>query len=158
MNNLPQQLVTHFKSVYFGGNWTAVNLKDTLAGVNWQQATTEIYHCNNIAKLVFHMNYYVVNVIQVLKGNPLEAHDKYSFDCPPIQSDEDWEKLLQKFWADAETFANAVEQLPESKLDEIFVNEKYGNYYRNIHGVIQHNHYHLGQIVLLKKIMAQLDE
>jgi hypothetical protein len=29
--------------------------------------------------------------------------------------------------------------------------EKYGNYYRNIHGIIEHIHYHLGQIVLIEK-------
>lgn len=156
--NLPQQLATHFRSVYFGGNWTDVNLKDSLAGVNWQLATTQIYHCNSIATLLFHMNYYVSRVLKLFQGHPFDAHDKNSFDLPSIQSDEEWENLLTTFWADAEAFASLVEQLPESKLDEIFVNEKYGNYYRNIHGIIEHNHYHLGQIVLLKKIMAQLDE
>ncbi len=44
-----------------------------------------------------------------------------------------------------------IEQLPESKLWETFSDEKYGNYYRNIHGIIEHIHYHLGQIVLIKK-------
>jgi hypothetical protein len=31
------------------------------------------------------------------------------------------------------------------------VEEKYGSVLRNIMGVIEHTHYHLGQIVLLKK-------
>jgi uncharacterized damage-inducible protein DinB len=155
--NLPQQLATHFRTVYFGKNWTDVNLKDSLAGVTWEQATTQIYNCNSIATLVFHMNYYVINVLKVFQGRPLEAHDKNAFDHPPITSQEDWEKCLDQFWADAEAFASEVEKLPESRLDEIFVSEKYGNYYRNIHGIIEHNHYHLGQIVLLKKIMTQLD-
>ena len=76
---------------------------------------------------------------------------KYSFAHPPIQSKEDWEKLLDKLWTDAETFASLIEQLPESKLWEDFADGKYGNYYRNIHGIIEHTHYHLGQIVLIKK-------
>jgi len=33
-------------------------------------------------------------------------------------------------------------------------NGKYGNYFRNIVGVIEHIHYHLGQIVLIKKILV----
>jgi uncharacterized damage-inducible protein DinB len=156
--NLPQQLATHFRNVYFGNNWTDVNLKDTLAGVTWQQAATEIYHCNSIATLLFHMNYYVSRVLKLLQGEPFDAHDKNSFIHAPITSEADWENLLEQFWADAEAFASQVEQFPESKLDEIFVNEKYGNYYRNLNGIIEHNHYHLGQIVLLKKIMGQLDE
>ena len=153
--NLAAQIAKHFRDVHFGGNWTSVNLKETLADVNWQQATTKIYSLNTIATLVFHINYYVSAVTKVLQGELLTAHDKYSFDLPPIQNQEDWEKLLEKTWSDAENFIKLIEQLPESKLGETFSDEKYGTYYRNIHGIIEHTHYHLGQIVLIKKILLQ---
>jgi hypothetical protein len=152
---LTEQIANHFREVHFGGNWTSVNLKESLADVNWQQATTPVYSFNTIAALVYHTNYYVSAVLKVLQGEPLHAKDKYSFDHPPIQSQEDWEKLLNKTWEDAENFATLIEQLPESKLGETFTDEKYGNYYRNIHGIIEHAHYHLGQIVLIKKILTQ---
>ena len=152
---LTAQIAKHFRDVHFGGNWTSVNLKETLTDVSWQQATTKIYSLNTIATLVFHINYYVSAVTKVLQGEPLTAHDKYSFDLPPIQNQEDWEKLLNKTWSDAENFAKLIEQLPEAKLGEIFSEEKYGTYYRNIHGIIEHTHYHLGQIVLIKKILLQ---
>ncbi|MES2725686.1 MAG: DinB family protein [Bacteroidota bacterium] len=151
--NLTKQIAKHVRDVHFGGNWTTSNLKDNLAGVTWQQATTQVYSFNTIATLVFHVNYYVSAVLKVLQGEPLQAHDKFSFDCPPIQSQADWEQLQQKVWADAETFANLIEQLPESKLLDFFSDEKYGNYFRNLHGIIEHTHYHLGQIALIKKIV-----
>ena len=151
--NLPSQIAKHFRDVHFGGNWTASNLKDTLKDVSWQQATTPVHSFNTIAALVYHTNYFVSAVLKVLQGEPLDAHDKYSFDCPPINSQDDWEELLDKTWADAEAFANLVEHLPEHKLGEAFTDEKYGSYYRNIHGIIEHIHYHLGQIVLIKKIL-----
>ena len=153
--NLTGQIAKQFRDVHYGGNWTSVNLKDNLADTTWQQATTKVYSFNTIATLVYHMNYYVNAVLKVLQGEPLDAHDKFSFDLPPIHSQEDWEKLLDKTWTDAENFASLIEQLPETKLGEIFSDEKYGNYYRNIHGVIEHIHYHLGQIVLIKKILLQ---
>src|SRR5215204_4324932 len=118
--NLPAQIAKHFRDVHSGGNWTSVNLKDSLADINWQQATTQVYSCNTIATLVFHMNYYVSAVLKVLQGQSLDAHDKYSFDHPPIQSQEDWEKLLDKTWADADKFASLIEQLPQNKLAENF--------------------------------------
>ena len=89
----------------------------------------------------------------MLQGGPLDAKDKYSFDHPPVQSQEDWEKLLDKTWADAENLASLIEQLPESQLWETFVKEEYGNYYRCLHGLIEHSHYHLGQIALIKKML-----
>lgn len=156
--NLPEQLAKHFREVYFGGNWTGVNWKDTLKDVTWQQATTKVDSLNTIAALVYHINYYIGAALMVLHGEPLNAHDKYSFDLPPILSQEDWENLLNKTQADAETFANLVEQLPESKLWETFADEKYGNYYRNISGIIEHTHYHLGQIVVIKKMILQEGE
>lgn len=94
----------------------------------------------------------------VLHGEPLTASDKYSFACPPILSQADWEKLLDKTWKDAEKFFSLVEQLPESKLWEDFWDNKYGNYYRNFQGIIEHTHYHLGQIALVKKILLQTGE
>ena len=153
-----EQIAKHFREIHFGGNWTEVNLKDSLADINWQQATTKVYTLNTIAALVYHTNYYVSAVLKVLQGEPLHAKDKHSFDHPPIQSQEDWEKLLNKIWNNAESFATAIEQLPASKLGETFTDEKYGNYYRNIHGIIEHTHYHLGQIVLIKKLLSQKEK
>lgn len=155
--NLPQQVATHFRAVYVGNNWTDVNLKDSLAGVDWELATTQIYSCNTIATLVFHMNYYVSRVLPVFRGQPLDAHDKNAFDLPPLKNEQDWGNLQTRAFADAEAFADEVEKLPETRFGEIFVDEKYGTWYRNIHGIIEHNHYHLGQIVLLKKIIGQLE-
>jgi hypothetical protein len=153
--NLTAQITKHFRDVHFGGNWTSSNLKEALADVTWQQAITQVSSLNTIAALVYHINYYISAVAGVLQGEPLNARDKYSFDLPPIRSDEDWKQLLDKMWADAETFAGLIEQMPESKLGEVFVDEKYGTYYRNIHGIIEHTHYHLGQIVLIKKMLLQ---
>ncbi|HSY76239.1 MAG TPA: DinB family protein [Bacteroidia bacterium] len=156
--NLTTQIAKQFRAVYTGSNWTGVNLKDTLEGITWQQATTKVHDFNTIALLVFHMNYYVGLALKVLQGEPLDGHDKYSFDMPPVESQEDWEKLLNKLRADAETFAGLVERLPDTKLEEIFWAEKYGTYYRNITGIVEHNHYHLGQIVLIKKMILQKDK
>ncbi len=150
--NLTAQIAKHFREVLFGGNWTESTLKDHISGVTWEQATKQVGSLNTIAMLVYHMNYYVVAALKVLENRDLDSHDKDSFACPPIRSQEDWEKLLDKTWSDAEKFATLVEQLPDSKLEETFAKEKYGNYYRNIHGIIEHYHYHLGQIVLLKKL------
>jgi hypothetical protein len=152
------QIAKHFRDVHFGGNWTFSNMKDNLADISWQQATTKVYSFNTIATLVYHMNYYVSAVTKVLEGEMLNASDKFSFDHPPVNSQDDWEKMLDKTWTDAENFVRLIEQLPEAKLWEDFSEGKYGNYYRNLHGIIEHCHYHLGQIVLIKKILLQTDK
>ena len=151
---LTAQIANHIREVHFGDNWTSSNLKEHLADLTWQQATSAVHSCNTIAALVYHMNYYVAAALLVLQGKQLNASDKFNFDLPPIRSREDWEALLNKTWTDAEAFAGLVEQLPEERLWEDFYEKKQGIYYRNIHGIIEHIHYHLGQIVILKKIMS----
>lgn len=150
---ISQQIAKHFREVNFGGNWTTVNLRDVLADVTWEQATARVHSFNTIATLVYHMNYYVGVVLKVLNGEPLNAKDEYSFKVPPIQSPQDWQKLLDRVWTEAEIFSGLIEKFPDENLEKIFIHEKYGTYYRNLHGIIEHYHYHLGQIVMLKKLL-----
>jgi uncharacterized damage-inducible protein DinB len=153
--NTPRQIAKQFRDFNYGGNYTGVNLKDTLKGLTWEQAIQKVESFNTIAALVFHINYYVSVVIKVLEGGPLDGSDKLSYDVPSIFSQEDWNSLLDTTWKDAERFASLVEQFPENKLEDAFGNEKFGSWYRNLCGVIEHSHYHLGQIVLIKKILAR---
>jgi len=151
--NSPTVLAKHLRDVHFGGNWTWVNMRDTLKDVTWQQATQKVYSFNTIATLVFHTNYFIVVALDVFRGNPINAHDKFSFAHPPINSEEDWQTMLNKSWNEAQALAALVEQMPESKLWETFIADKYGSYHRNILGIIEHTHYHLGQIALIKKMV-----
>jgi hypothetical protein len=121
--------------------------------VNWQQAVRQVDSLNTIATLVYHLHYYVRALTPVLQGKVLAARDQDSFAHPPIRSQEDWEALLAQVWQEVETFAGLIERLPEEKLWEDFADPKYGNWYRNLQGVVEHHHYHLGQIVMLKKML-----
>ncbi len=153
--NITGQIAKQLREFHLGGNWTDVNLKDVLEDVSWQEATTKVNSFNTIAVLVYHMNYYVTVAIKVIQGLPPDASDKDSFNLPPVQSQQDWKNLINKTWTDVENFAVLLENFPDDKLGDVFLAEKYGNYYRNFHGIIEHCHYHLGQIVLLKKMIRQ---
>ena len=152
---LTQQIAKNFREIHFGGNWTCSNLKEVTADITWQQAITKIQDFNTIATLVFHTHYFVEVALKVLQGGPLVGNDKLSFDHPPINSQADWEAMLNQYWLDAEAYATLVESMPEEQCWEVFTDSKYGNYYRNLHGIIEHTHYHLGQIVLLKKLVRR---
>jgi hypothetical protein len=153
--NLTAQIAKQLRDVHHGDNWSASSLKEILEGVSWEHANTQVNSFNTITALVYHMNYYVVAVSRVLAGEGLYASDKFSFDHPPVLNQEDWIALLDKTWKNAEYMAGLIEKLPENKLGEIFSEPKYGTYYRNITGVIEHIYYHMGQIVLIRKILAE---
>jgi uncharacterized damage-inducible protein DinB len=151
---LTREIARQFKEVYFGGNWTAVDLTKTLSNVSWQQATAKVDSFNTITALVYHIGYYVNILANALSGGTLSGSDKYSYNHPPVASATDWENLLAVNREAAEKLITLIEEMPEEKLWETFFDQKYGNYFRNLHGLIEHTHYHLGQIVLLKKLLA----
>lgn len=149
-------MANRLREVFLNGHWIAnTNYKKQIENLTWQQATQKMGDLNTIAALVFHVNYYLAGLIQVFKGGPLEIRDKFSFDLVPITSETDWGNLMGEFLSNAEEFVLQVENMRDKKLDEPFVDEKYGNYLRNIEAMIEHAYYHLGQISLLKKMILQ---
>ncbi len=147
-------IAKHFKELIFGPNWIAVtDLKTVLSDVTWEEAIHRIGDLNTIAVLVYHVYYYVKLVNRVLEGGPLEGHDSLSFDTPPIGNSSDWNDLLNNVWINAEKFIHLVEGLPKDKMMQDFAGGEYGSYYRNLQAIVEHHHYHLGQIVLIKKLV-----
>lgn len=154
MSQTAKYLAKHLRNVYFGPNWiTSGDVRKILTDVDWKEATTQIHDFNPIALLLFHLNYYVKGVIPVFDGDDLTIHDKYSFDMPPITSEEDWQKLKQDVWENVETLVQKIEVLSDEQIWQPFANvdNKYGNYFTNITAMIEHTHYHFGQILLIKK-------
>lgn len=154
-----KQLAHRFREVIFNGTWVAnTNFRQQLDGLNLTTATTSYNGLNSIAVLTQHIHYYIKGIKQVFEGGNLAIKDKYSFDFAPIHSTSEWENFLTQFWNDAAAFADWVEKMTPEKLDAVFEDEKYGTYQRNIAGMIEHCYYHLGQIVLLKKLMEKGDK
>ena len=148
------QLATRFREVVLNGRWIAnTNFMDQLAQVNREQATHRIGSLNTIAALTFHINYYIAGVLNVFEGGGLEIRDRYSFDLPPIETEEAWEALVNTLKTNAEKFADHVGRMSAETLDSGFVDEKYGTYRRNIEGMIEHSYYHLGQVSLIRKMI-----
>lgn len=149
-------LANRFREVILNGTWVAnTNFKHQLTDSDWKTATSKVGSLNTIAILAQHIHYYINGINTVFKGGTLDIKDTYSFDFIPIKSQIEWETFLKKFWNDAEEFASLIEQMPNEKLNSAFTDEKYGSYQRNIDCMIEHSYYHLGQIVLIKKLLSE---
>ena len=150
------EIANRFRETILNGTWIAnTNYKHQLENLDWKIAVTPVKNLNTISILAQHIHYYINGINNVFKGGPLDIKDKFSFDFPPITSQEDWQIFLDKFWNAAEEFASFTEQMPDEKLDQIFIDEKYGTYKRNIEAMIEHSYYHLGQIVLIRKLLTE---
>jgi len=156
---LASQLAERSKEVLLTGKWVAgTNIKDQIIDLDWKQAIARIDTLNTIADLVFHINYYIAGVADVLEGKPLNIRDKFSFDAPPVNSEQDWSDRIDTFCTDAERFVSLVNNMTDKDLLKPFIDEKYGNYLRNIDVILEHSYYHFGQIVLIRKLLEKNNE
>ncbi|MDI9258303.1 DUF1572 family protein [Flavobacterium sedimenticola] len=152
-------LANRFRDVIINGKWIAnTNFKEQLTGTSLEMATSVLGSANSIAVLAQHIHYYINGLNTVFNGGTLDIKDQYSFDFRSLQTQEEWDYFLTTFWNHSETFANHVQSMSEATLSQVFVAEKYGTYRRNIEAMIEHSYYHLGQIVLLKKLVLQRNE
>jgi len=147
-------LANRLREVFLNGRWIAnTNYKELISNVTSAQAIRKYENLNSIAALTFHVNYYLDGLIKAFDSNKLDIRDKLSFDLPTTFSEEDWYKLKAEFLHNANLFADKVELMDEAKFEQVFIDEKYGTYQRNIEAVIEHSYYHLGQISLLIKLL-----
>lgn len=149
-----KELAERLREVLLSGKWIAyTNLKEQVTSINWKQANHRVENLNSIALLTYHINYYLKGIVNVFESGKLEIKDKYSFDMPEITSEKQWNDLVNDLIINAEKFIAHVEKMDDITLYQPFVKEEYGTYLRNIEGQIEHSYYHLGQIVLIKKII-----
>lgn len=153
--SLSKQIASYVRDIYFGKNWTNSNIKEKLEDVDWMQAITKVNSYNTTAMLVFYTSYYLIGIMNILKGGTLDIRDRFSYELSPIKSAEDWQELKNKSFDEAEEYARLIEEMPDDKFWENFVKEEYGSYYRNIHGSLEHLYYHFGQIILIEKSILE---
>jgi len=148
-------IAQHIIEVFEGDNWAEVNMKDTLQDINYKEATTVTKaSCNTIAGLVHHLSFYNEIVLKRLQGIDPLITETNGFDFPAIRNQDDWVRLKERCFESTRELAREIKNFPEEKLFEITA-PGYSTYYKTLHGVSEHVHYHLGQIVLLKKLAKQ---
>lgn len=146
---IAQQLI----EVHEGNNWTDVNLADTLKDVNAEEAAMLTNASpNTIASLLHHITFWNRLMIKRMQGIDVFVDDKNGYDVPPIQTEEDWQQLQIDNNLSAHELAAAIAAFDENALFESLILGG-STAYKNLYGTIEHVHYHLGQIVILKKLI-----
>ena len=151
MNTFASATARQLKDVYFGGNWTMVNVFSVVEDLQVSELNLHYEEHHSLLELIYHQYYFVTAVQMVLSGKELTTKDKYSFDAPRIEDEREWKEFLEQIRNTVLETVELVEKTPDDKLLQPFVKPEYGILFRNVIGVVEHIHYHLGQITLLKK-------
>lgn len=149
------RIADQLRRAFSGDAWHGESVFEILEGVTAAQAAARpIKNAHSIWELVLHIAAWDGAVLRRLGGAAVELSDAENF--PPVTgaSAAAWQQTLTEVRRVHEALVAAVSVLPDSRLDQIVPGKKGAHYtfYYMLHGVVQHELYHAGQIALLKKM------
>jgi len=134
--------------------WYGPSLMEVLRGVQPFMVSKRVGQAHTMIELVLHMTAWRQFVIKRLMGdNEYQVTDDLNFPKPSSSADA-WKKALKDLEQSQNEMVAAIKKFPEGKLAELVpgASHKY-TWYTLLHGIIQHDVYHTGQISLLKRAL-----
>ena len=134
-----------------GEAWHGPHLEELLKDVSAQQAAAHpVAGAHSIWELVNHIGAWNAILAQRASGTAVAVTSEQ--DWPPVtdRSAEGWKRSLEQMRASRAQLRGAVLKLNDPQLDEIAPGKDHSIYVM-LHGGVQHDLYHAGQIAVLKK-------
>lgn len=125
-----------------------------LDGVDAETAAARpIADAHTIWELVLHITAWQDAARRRLEGETAQLGDEE--DWPPVLDvgDEAWRDAVATMDVTHRRLTEAVGELTEGDLNARVIDQEY-SLYTLLHGIVQHDLYHAGQIALLKKVVG----
>jgi uncharacterized damage-inducible protein DinB len=149
------RIADQLRRAFAGEAWHGDSVFEILNGVTAAQAAAHpIKNAHSVWELVLHIAAWDGAVLRRMGGVAVSLSDAENFPAAKDTSDAAWREALAQVRRVHEELIAAVAALPDSRLDEVVPGKEGAHYtfYYMLHGVVQHELYHAGQIALLKKM------
>ena len=162
MNEI-ERLLDQFRRAYSGDTWSGPSLTDTLQGLTAAEAASRpIPPAHSIWELTLHLTAWIDIVRRrVEENNLLELTDAQDWPVVPASANEaEWQQAQANLGQAHEKLLALVAQLQHRDLDRQLGTARDRSqgsgitHYVLLHGLVQHNLYHAGQIALLRKAFS----
>ncbi len=137
-----------------GEAWHGPHLQQLLDGISAEQASIHpVRGAHSIWEIVNHLAAWNRIVHSRLAGTPVDVTPE--LDWPPVweASEVEWRRSLDNLSESRAHFRAAVGKLRDEELSASPAGTEWSRY-ATLHGVVQHDLYHAGQIAVLKKALG----
>jgi uncharacterized damage-inducible protein DinB len=147
-----------FRRAFNGDAWHGPSVMALLNGVTAAQAAAHpIPGVHSIWELTEHIRAWEGACYRRLNGDPAQLPKEE--DWVPLNdfSEAAWEKTKQELHDTHERLLQAIGTVEESRLDQPIIDHPeipFSSVYVTLHGGVQHDLYHAGQIAVLKKALG----
>jgi uncharacterized damage-inducible protein DinB len=149
------RIETQLRLAFEGGAWHGPSVLESLEGVSAEAANAHpIAGAHSIWELVLHLCATYRLVLRRLDGDARQLTPEE--DWPPVASPApaDWQAAVDILRDLNEKLRLAVRRFDPQRLDEPLVPEPPYTAYAQFIGITQHDLYHAGQIVLLRRALT----
>jgi uncharacterized damage-inducible protein DinB len=161
-NGAQQRIADQLRRMHDGDAWHGPSIAEALDGITAEQATQRpIEGAHTIYELAFHMAAWTGEVMQRLGGRAPQMPDEGDFPAPVTQiSATEWVTVKQRLADRHVALADAIAAFDEARLGDLLVSPRDAplgtgvTYDALLHGLIQHDAYHAGQLVMLAKALG----
>ena len=147
-----ERIVDQLRRAFEGNAWHGLALWEILTDVTSQQAFAKpLTGAHSIWEIVNHITVWEAVVRRRIKGEVISGLSPDQ-DWPAVRdsSEAAWQQTLTKLQRGNQELRDTISAMTDARLKEIVLGQTYSFYYM-LHGVIQHDLYHAGQIAVLKK-------
>jgi len=147
------RILDQMDRAFSGEAWHGPSLKAVLEGISADDASKHpLQNVHSIWELVNHVAVWNKIVRQRLMGEVVAVTPEMDWPAVWEASDVAWQRTLEDLAEWRALLRKVVARLADDQLNERVVDEEYTTYFM-LHGLIQHDLYHAGQIAILKKAL-----
>jgi uncharacterized damage-inducible protein DinB len=147
-----ERIIGLFNDLYQGKPWLDVTITGTLASINAGQAVKKVSPgWNSIWEIVNHLISWRLAVLERVQSAHTKTPEDNYFKPVTDPSPAAWKNTLNRFEDTQLRWISFLKSMNETDFEKIYQPNSL-NYYQHIHGILQHDAYHLGQIVMLAKL------
>jgi uncharacterized damage-inducible protein DinB len=152
------RIADQFRRAFDGEAWHGPSVLPLLNGVTAEQAAARpIPGAHTIWELTQHIRAWESACLRRLNGDPAQLPDSEDWVAINDFSEASWEQAKQGLVDTHNQLLAALASLDDSRLDQPIMEYPeipFSSTYVTLHGGVQHDLYHAGQIAILKKALG----
>jgi uncharacterized damage-inducible protein DinB len=150
-----QRILKTLSDLYDGSPWTDLSILGVVGDLTAEQASAKpIAQMHSVWEYLNHIIYWRMMLARIMSGQAgRQEGDVADFEQIGDTSEAAWRETLSRLERCQETFMGVVSKVCDGKLDALDQSFR-ATYYELIQGTVQHDAYHLGQAMIVKKIVA----
>ena len=148
------RIADQLRRAFDGSAWHGPALIELLEDVDAATAAAKPrLKIHSIWELVLHIAAWDGAALRRLSGEKYQPTGLENFPPAPAPTEGGWRNAIAETRRTHDTLVKTVSALPDSRLGERVPGKRY-DFYHMLHGIVQHELYHAGQIAILKKVHA----